>query len=124
MALADPGSTPPFPSPAWSTHHVFQLRQPTLPAVVEEAKHNDDEADDTNDHQHHKESPVVTAHLGSPRLATAGGGVVLDANLGVWNRTSAKVLRATNIGEVGVSPTGLGPGPVLPAKLLCLYWFI
>ena len=62
---------------------MFELGQPALPAVIEKAEHDDDHAEGADDHQHHKERPVVAAHLAGPGLAAAGGGVVLDANLGV-----------------------------------------
>ena len=62
---------------------MFQLGQPALPAVVEQAQNDDDHTDGTDDHQHHKERPVVTTHLAGPGLAATCGGVVLDANLGV-----------------------------------------
>lgn len=85
--LGTPSPAPPRPSPlplsSTLAHHVFQLGQPALPAVIEQAEHDDDDADGADGHQHHKERPVVAAYLAGPRLAAAGGGVVLDANLGV-----------------------------------------
>lgn len=62
---------------------MFELGQPALPAVIKQAQHDDDDTDGTDDHQHHKERPVVAAHLAGPCLAAACSGVVLDANLGV-----------------------------------------
>lgn len=77
-------SSPLAPSPTCPhTHHVLELGQTALPAVVEQAKRNDDDADGPNDHQHHEERAVVAAHLAGPCLAAAGCGIVLDANLGV-----------------------------------------
>lgn len=62
---------------------MFELGQPALPAVVEQAQHNDDDADGADDHQHHKERPIVATHLAGPGLAAACHGVILDANLRV-----------------------------------------
>ena len=78
-----PRAAPGPPRPHRPAHHVFELGQPALPAVIEKAEHDDDHAEGADDHQHHKERPVVAAHLAGPGLAAAGGGVVPDANLGV-----------------------------------------
>lgn len=60
---------PPSPS---SAHHVLHLGQASLPAVVDEPQHDDDGTDGADDHQHHKELPIITARLVRVRLAACG----------------------------------------------------
>lgn len=62
-----------FPTCPVLTHHVFHLGQASLPAVVYEPQYNDDGTDGADDHQYHKEFPIITACLVGVRLAACRG---------------------------------------------------
>lgn len=62
-----------FPTSPGLTHHVLHLGQASLPAVVYEPQNNDDGTDGADDHQYHKEFPIITACLVGVRLATCRG---------------------------------------------------
>lgn len=55
------------------THHVLHLGQASLPAVVYEPQYNDDGTDGADDHQYHKEFPIIAACLVGVRLAACRG---------------------------------------------------
>ena len=99
-----PSGQPPPTLPHGLAHHMFELGQPALPAVVEQAERNDDQAEGADDHQHHEERPVVAARRAGPRLAAAGGGVTLDANLGGGPGALARALGC----QAALGPMGLG----------------
>lgn len=73
--LSIPGCKSPatFPTCPVLTHHVLHLGQASLPAVVYEPQYNNDGTDGADDHQYHKEFPIIAARLVGMRLAACRG---------------------------------------------------